>query len=109
MILKEWSSGYGDNVEDYKRLKHKIISVRKSGQGHLITYRHSTLTKRPKKGDLVEYCDGYQRKQAIVQGTEKDEWCLKDHIGLKDSIVSIGMVTKIIKKQLIPIKLFRYL
>lgn len=113
--LQEWSNSYANSVDDLKRLDNKIIAVSKSGeQGHIITYRHFALTKRPIKGDLVEYADykafdRWTRKRAIVVATEKDWWCLKDHIGLKNTIVGIGMITKIVKEQVIPIKLFKYL
>ena len=115
LILKEWSNSYANTVDDLERLGNKILSVRKSSnQGHTITYRHFALTKRPRKGDLVEFADylpfnRWVRRRGIVTGTENDYWCVKDWVGIKNTIVSIGMVTKIIKEQLIPIKLFKYM
>lgn len=113
--LKEWSNNYVSSVDDLKRVGNKIIAVSKSGDyGHIITYRHPTLTRRPIKGDLVEYADyrpfdRWVRKRAVVKATGEDWWCLTDHIGLKNTIVSLGMVIKIVKERLIPIKLFKYL
>ena len=101
LILKEWSNSYSGSVDRLKELGNKIIAVSKSGeQGNMITYKHFALTRRPKKGDLVEYYDNSRWKRAIVVGTEKDWWCLKDHLGLMKRIVAIGMVRKIIDEQI---------
>lgn len=120
LILKSWSNSYGNTVDELKKCGNKIIAVSKSGeQGHIITFKHKTLTSKPRRGDLVEYYDDSDSersfaspsglKRAIVKGTEKDWWCLTDCVGIKNTIISIGNITRIIKKQLISNKIFRYL
>jgi len=44
-----------------------------------------------------------------VKATEKAFFCLNDHVELKGSIISLGRVTKVIEKQAIPKKMFKYL
>lgn len=112
LILKEWSNSYENSVDDLRGYGHKIIAVSKSGNGHIITYKHSKLTQRPRKGDLVEYYSNTGsnlKEKGIIQGTDKDRFCVIDHVMIKHSIISLGNVIVIMKRQLIPIKLFKYL
>lgn len=110
LILKSWSNMYANTVEELKKVGNKIIAVSKSGeQGHIITYRHSSLTARPHKGDLIEYYDDSRYKRAVVNATQKDAWCLNDHVGIKNTIIAIGMITKIIKRKCVSRKIMRYM
>lgn len=69
------------------------------------------------KGDLVEIRYSIYNRvdspkyitKVIVKGTEKDPWCIKNHIDVKGSIIPISDVISIIKKQVIPKELFHYL
>ena len=110
LTLNDWTNSY--DVEDYKKFGHKIKAVSKSGGGHIVTYEHKTLTKKPKKGDLVEYYHWNGNKdvlkRAIVQGTEEDSYCIQNCIDLKNSITPLHDVKRIVKRALIKEKLFKY-
>ena len=109
MKLSTWSNSKEYTMDEIRERGHKILSVRNDGVGHIIEYRHSTLTARPRKGDLVEYYDDSRYRRGIVLGTDKDSWVIKDHIEVKGMIFGLDMVRKIITKQIIPKKLFRYM
>lgn len=119
LILKSWSNTYASTVHELKEVGNKIIAVSKSGDyGHIITYKHASLVSRPHKGDLIEYYDdtgsGAPRarnryKKAVVNATQKDGWCLNDHVGIKNTIIAIGMITKIIKRNDVSLKTMRYM
>ena len=110
LILKSWSNSYANTVEELKEVGSKIIAISKSGEeGHIITYKHASLTARPHKGDLIEYYDDSRYKRAVVNATQKDSWCLNDHVGIKNTTLSIGMITKIIKRKYVSLKMLRYM
>lgn len=109
--LKTWSNSQSETVDKLKKHGNKIIAVSKSDSGHCITYRHGTLTRRPGKGDLVEYYPlGEDRKyKRIIIGTDKDFSCVIDHVEIKQQIIDIGSVIKIIKKQYLTKRTLKYL
>ena len=110
LILKSWSNAYANTVHELKEVGNKIIAVSKSGDyGHIITYKHASLMSRPHKGDLIEYYDDSRYKRAVVNATQKDSWCLDDHVGIKNTIIAIGMITKIIKRKYVSLKMLRYM
>ena len=47
--------------------------------------------------------------KGIVIGTEKDCWVIKEHIDVKNFIIPVSDVKRIIQKQAIPKRMFRYL
>ena len=75
------------------------------------------LETKIEKGDLVEvkalawnHLDAPTHlTQGIVQGTEKDPGMILGHINVKNHVIPISNVTKVIQKQAIPKKLFKYL
>lgn len=109
--LTIWSNNKDNTKEELKELGHKIVGANRDGAGHIIRYIHSTLTIPPGKGDLVEFIDykDDKKKRGIIKATGDDWWCVKGCVGLKKSIVCIGRVTRIIKIQMIPEKVFKYL
>jgi len=115
LVLYKWSNCVEDTKEQLKNEGNTILNVRKDGTGHLIKYRHHSLNRRPKRGDLIEYYD-WNRKEtkriltrAIVNSTDNEYGTIKDHVGVKSTIIAIGDITRIIRKQIIPEKLFKYL
>lgn len=69
------------------------------------------------KGDLVEvraraynHLDAPMHLiQGIVQGTDTDSYVIKGYIDIKNHIIPVSDVTKIIQKQAIPKALFKHL
>ena len=119
LILRIWSNSYGVTKEDLIKTGNKILSVRKAGDsGHTITYRHNTLTSKPKKGDLVIYYrhGGWtdpitlvkgKWARGLVQGTEDTSDIIEDHVSIDCTIIPIGDIKKVVDK--IPKRFVRYL
>ena len=59
-------------------------------------------------GDLVQLSKVWNKKIGLVIGTEKDWWCIKKHFDVAGCIAHRGDI-KIIKKEVVPKKLRRYL
>jgi hypothetical protein len=126
LTLSCWSNDFERTKEELQLMGNKILKVKKDKESTAsmlkfhggfncayITYRHPTLTTRPRKGDLIEYYDWNRGrktlKKAIVRSTDREYGCLKDHVGIKSTIVEIGAITRIITFQLVPEQLFKYL
>ncbi len=109
--LRTWSNNQGETVDELKKHGNKIIAVSKSDSGHIITYKHKTLTRRPTMGDLVVYypLGENKRQKGIITETDKGWSMVIDHVEIKHQIIAIGSVTKIIKKQYITKDAFQYL
>lgn len=111
LVLQTWTNSKEATKQDIIDAGAKIIKVMADDGGHTVRYRHQSLTRRPQKGDLVEYrdTDSGRLRRAIIQGTDQDRYCIKDHVDIRNSIMHLYAVTKIIQKQLIPKKYFKYL
>lgn len=120
--LQCWTNDLERTKEELEKMGNKILKVKKDkdANAHMhgfncayITYKHPTLMVRPEKGDLVEYYDWVRGrktlKEGIVIGSDTNVGIIKDHVEIKQTIIAIGNITRIIQKQIIPKKLFKYL